>query len=227
MFGAIAHRYDLLNHLLSLNIDRSWRRTVARRLQPRPGGWVLDCCTGTGDLAIAFDRRLRGSSPIVGTDFCRPMLEKAREKISREKGRQAIALFEADTQSLPFADATFDVVVVAFGLRNVADTVRGLDEMIRVLQPGGRLGVLEFSRPTQPVLARIYGSFFRHVLPRVGQALAPNGYDAYDYLPSSVAAFPEGEAMLALMASRGLETLERFPFTFGIATFYVGQKPTP
>lgn len=225
MFASIAGRYDLLNHLLSLNIDRSWRRFATRAVPPAPGVPVLDCCTGTADLAMAYDEAGRGRSPIVGSDFCRPMLERGRDKVLKAGAAMRIALIEADTQHLPFPDDTFGVVTVAFGLRNVADTARGIDEMIRVARPGGRVAILEFSRPRGPILGRLYLAFFRRILPRVGQALAPNDHGAYEYLPSSVLQFPDGQEMLDLLAARGLTALRRYPRTFGIATLYVGTKP--
>jgi demethylmenaquinone methyltransferase/2-methoxy-6-polyprenyl-1,4-benzoquinol methylase len=225
MFASIANRYDFMNHLLSLSIDRSWRRLVSKQLAVRPGERVLDCCTGTADLALAFDRQRRGGSTVIGTDFCRPMLEVGLKKLRTRKPKPCVRLIEADTQALPFSDNTFAVVTVAFGLRNVANTIRGLDEMIRVAQPGGRVAILEFSRPKQPLLGRVYGSFFRHVLPRVGQALAPNGFGAYEYLPSSVRTFPEGAAMVELLSSRGLIDVTCDSLTFGVASLYVGTKP--
>jgi demethylmenaquinone methyltransferase/2-methoxy-6-polyprenyl-1,4-benzoquinol methylase len=225
MFGSIARRYDFLNHLLSLNIDRAWRRFTTRTVPPEPGVPVLDCCTGTGDLALAYDRAAAGMCPIVGTDFCRPMLEIAGQKVARARAGDRITLAEADTQRLPLPDDTFGVVTVAFGLRNVADTTRGLDEMIRVARPGGHVAILEFSRPTHPLLGRLYLGFFRHVLPRVGQAIAPNPDQAYSYLPTSVLQFPEGQAMLDLMAERGLEAPCQHRLTLGVATLYVGRKP--
>jgi demethylmenaquinone methyltransferase/2-methoxy-6-polyprenyl-1,4-benzoquinol methylase len=225
MFGSIARRYDLLNHLLSLNIDRRWRRFTTRAVPPEAGVPVLDCCTGTADLAIEYDRAAGGRTPIVGTDFCRPMLEIGRDKVRRRGAAGRIALVEADTQELPLPGDTFGVVTVAFGLRNVADTARGLDEMIRVARPGGHVAILEFSRPRHPVLGRLYMMFFRRILPRVGQTIAPNDFDAYEYLPSSVLQFPEGQAMLDLMAARGLTELRQHPLTLGIATLYVGTKP--
>jgi demethylmenaquinone methyltransferase / 2-methoxy-6-polyprenyl-1,4-benzoquinol methylase len=223
MFASIAGRYDLLNHLLSLNIDRSWRRFTARVVPPEPGVPVLDCCTGTADLALAYDQASRGLSPIVGADFCRAMLLQGQPKVRKAGGR--ITLAEADTQHLPFADDTFGVVTVAFGLRNVTDTARGIDEMIRVARPGGSVAILEFSRPRGRLLGRLYLAFFRRILPRVGQALAPNDHGAYDYLPTSVLQFPDGQAMLDLLAARGLTALRQYPRTFGIATLYVGTKP--
>lgn len=225
MFASIAHRYDLLNHLLSLNIDKRWRTFTTRTVPPEPGVPVLDCCTGTADLALAYDRASGGRCPVIGSDFCRPMLAIGLDKVRKAQAQERIALYEADTQALPFPSDTFGVVTVAFGLRNVADTVRGLDEMIRVARPGGKVAVLEFSRPTHPVLGRLYMTFFKRVLPRVGQALAPNQFSAYEYLPRSVLEFPEGQAMLDLMASRGLTALNEHRLTLGVASLYVGTKP--
>jgi demethylmenaquinone methyltransferase/2-methoxy-6-polyprenyl-1,4-benzoquinol methylase len=226
MFGTIAKRYDLLNHLLSLNIDRSWRKFTVRTVRPEPGVPILDCCTGTGDLALAYHHAANGQCPIVATDFCRPMLELAPAKTRRAGAQNRVAWIEADTQRLPAPDDTFGIVSVAFGLRNVADTARGLDEMIRVARPGGRVAILEFSRPRPSVLRQAYLLFFRKVLPRIGQAVCPNPDAAYEYLPASVLEFPDGQAMLDLMASRGLTACESHSLTLGIATLYVGTKPT-
>jgi demethylmenaquinone methyltransferase / 2-methoxy-6-polyprenyl-1,4-benzoquinol methylase len=225
MFGSIAGRYDFLNHLLSLNIDRSWRKFTTRVVAPVAGVPVLDCCTGTADLALAYDHAGGGLSPIVGTDFCREMLVLGHAKIRKAGAWGRVTLVEGDTQRLPVPSNTFGVVSVAFGLRNVRDTVRGVDEMIRVARPGGKVAILEFSRPRGRVLGPLYLAFFRHLLPRVGQALAPNQEGAYDYLPRSVLEFPDGQAMLDLLQARGLTTLKQYPLTCGIATLYVGIKP--
>ena len=147
MFGSIAGQYDFLNHLLSLNIDRSWRRFTTRVVAPDPGVPVLDCCTGTADLALAYDRAGGGRSPVVGTDFCREMLVLGHAKVRKAGAQGRVTLVEGDAQRLPVPSDTFGVVSVAFGLRNVRDTVRGVDEMIRVARPGGKVAILEFSRP--------------------------------------------------------------------------------
>lgn len=225
MFASIARRYDLLNHLLSLNIDRSWRRFTTRAVPPRPGELVLDCCTGTADLALAYDLAAGGRSLIVGMDFCREMLVLGRQKAARRGAIGRVILIEGDTQRLPVPDDTFAVVSVAFGLRNVRDTVRGIDEMIRVARPGGKVAILEFSRPRGKLLGKLYLAFFQHVLPRVGEAIAPNEDQAYHYLPRTVLAFPDGQEMLDLLASRGLIDMKSYPLTLGIATLYVGTKP--
>ena len=166
-----------------------------------------------------------GRSPIVGTDFCREMLVLGHAKIRKAGAAGRVTLVEGDTQRLPLPSDTFGVVSVAFGLRNVRDTVRGIDEMIRVARPGGKVAILEFSRPRGRFLGRLYLAFFRHLLPRIGQALAPNQDRAYDYLPRSVLEFPDGQAMLDLLAARGLTELKQYPLTRGIATLYVGTKP--
>jgi demethylmenaquinone methyltransferase / 2-methoxy-6-polyprenyl-1,4-benzoquinol methylase len=229
MFGEIAPRYDFLNHLLSLGIDRRWRRRTVKLAAPATGGPlagapVLDVCTGTADLALAYWRAGRGRVPVVGADFCRPMLEIGLEKCRRAGGEDGITLVEADGQQLPFADGAFQIVTVAFGLRNQADTARGLAEMARVCRPGGRVAVLEFSMPQSRVLGRLYRFYFRRVLPRLGQALARNRQEAYHYLPASVGEFPQAEAMAGQLRRVGLHNVAYHPFTFGIATLYVGEK---
>jgi demethylmenaquinone methyltransferase/2-methoxy-6-polyprenyl-1,4-benzoquinol methylase len=225
MFGSIARRYDLLNHLLSLNVDRSWRRFTSKIAAPNPGGLVLDCCTGTADLALAYDRAVCGQARIIGMDFCHEMLAVGRDKVRKAGAQRRVSLIEGDSQRLPLPSDTFDVVSVAFGLRNVSDTVRGIDEMIRVVRPGGRVAILEFSRPRGRWLGALYLMFFRRWLPRIGQALSPNAEGAYEYLPRSVLEFPDGQAMVDLLAARGLADLKRFPLTGGIATLYLGTKP--
>jgi demethylmenaquinone methyltransferase/2-methoxy-6-polyprenyl-1,4-benzoquinol methylase len=225
MFAAIAPRYDLMNHLLSLGIDLWWRRRTVKLVPVEPdGGPILDVCTGTGDLALAYWRKNRSHATIVGADYCRPMLTIADAKCRREAAAEAITLVEADAQHLPFADNTFQIVCVAFGLRNVSDTDRGLQEMTRVCKPGGRVAVLEFSSPTLWPLGPLYRWYFFNVLPRVGQALARNEQSAYNYLPESVSQFPQGEALAERMRAAGLERLVFYPFTLGIATLYVGYK---
>ncbi|HUE72935.1 MAG TPA: bifunctional demethylmenaquinone methyltransferase/2-methoxy-6-polyprenyl-1,4-benzoquinol methylase UbiE [Pirellulaceae bacterium] len=226
MFGEIAPSYDRMNHLLSLNVDRYWRRVTVRRLKPVAGEPILDLCTGTGDLAIAFYRATGGKSQIVGADFCPQMLEIARRKGERVvRGGTPIEWVEADAQQLPFESDRFAIVSVAFGLRNVADTDRGLAEMARVCAKSGQVAVLEFSEPTWQPFKAIYGWYFRNVLPRIGQWLARNRSNAYDYLPASVGEFPYGEALAERMRGAGLTSVRYWPLTGGIATLYVGVKP--
>ncbi len=224
MFGEIAPHYDRMNHLLSLNIDKYWRSWTVRKLQPQPGQPILDVCTGTGDLALAFHRATGGKSEIVAADFCPQMLEIGRRKQQRAKIGSELSFIEADTQNLPFEDNRFAIVSVAFGLRNVADTDRGLGEMTRVCRPGGQVAVLEFSTPRWQPMRGIYLFYFRHILPRVGQAFARNKSDAYEYLPATVAQFPDGEALAERMRGVGLKNVKYWPLTGGIATLYVGKK---
>jgi demethylmenaquinone methyltransferase / 2-methoxy-6-polyprenyl-1,4-benzoquinol methylase len=225
MFGQIAGRYDFLNHLLSLGIDRWWRRQTVRLVPPQGPLPILDVCTGTGDLAFAYDRAAGGCTPIVAADFCHEMLAIGREKAAKAGADGRITFLEADAQALPLPSDAFQIVCVAFGLRNVADTDRGLAEMTRVAAPGGRVAVLEFSTPTWQPFRGIYGWYFRHILPRVGQFFARNSSDAYEYLPASVGEFPQGEALLDRMRAAGLTDLQRYPLTLGVVTLYVGTKP--
>jgi demethylmenaquinone methyltransferase/2-methoxy-6-polyprenyl-1,4-benzoquinol methylase len=224
MFNSIAPRYDLLNHLLSLNIDRYWRWRTTRLVPPAGAAPILDVCTGTGDLALAYDRAAAGRVPIIGADFCHEMLLRARYKADRKRAADRMRFIEADAQRLPFPDNHFQITCVAFGLRNVTDTERGLAEMVRVTQPGGRVAILEFSRPRGWFFGRMYRFYFRHLLPRVGQMMARNQDDAYCYLPASVMEFPDGEALAERLRGHGLTEVRWHPLTFGIATLYVGVK---
>jgi demethylmenaquinone methyltransferase/2-methoxy-6-polyprenyl-1,4-benzoquinol methylase len=223
MFDGIAPRYDLLNHLLSLNVDKAWRRRVTRMV-PATTGPVLDLCTGTGDLAFEYDRVCDGRVPIVGADFSGAMLTQAVEKSRRRGSHPRIRFVQADAQQLPFADNTFQVVTVAFGLRNVTNTERGLAEMARVCRPGGRVAVLEFSRPQHWLFGRAYRAYFRYLLPFVGQLFSRSGEKAYVYLPASVMEFPDGEALADRMRLVGMRDVTFTPLSFGIATLYVGTK---
>jgi len=224
MFGEIAPRYDLMNHLLSMNVDRYWRWRTVRLVKPVADQPILDLCTGTGDLAFAFYRYTRGQAPIVAADFCPEMLEIGEKKKHRAGLNGEIRFVEADAQNLPFEDDHFQVVSVAFGLRNVADTDRGLREMVRVCRRGGKVAVLEFSMPTWQPFKAIYGWYFRRVLPRIGQMFAKNESSAYSYLPESVGEFPSGQALADRMKAAGLMSVKWYPFTLGIATLYVGVK---
>ena len=223
MFGEIAGRYDLLNHLLSLNVDRYWRWRAVRQAPPGDGP-ILDLCTGTGDLALAYYRASRGQARIVAADFCHPMLVLGEQKRSRAGVNGQLTFVEADAQRLPFADDYFAIVCVAFGLRNVTDTDRGLREMARVCRPGGQVVVLEFSMPQRQPLRAVYSWYFHRVLPRIGQALARNRQEAYRYLPESVGEFPSGEALAERMRAAGMASVTHRPLTLGVATLYVGVK---
>ena len=224
MFGEIAPRYDFLNHLLSLNIDHYWRWRTTRIVPPRPGAPILDLCTGTGDLALAYDKAAGGKAAIVGADFCRQMLERAEAKTRRRKADDRVRFLEADAQHLPFPNDHFQIVTVAFGLRNVTDTDKGIAEMVRVVEPGGKVAILEFSKPRIWPLSSLYGLYFRWILPKVGRFFSGSRADAYDYLPQSVLEFPDGEALAERLRRHGLNHVVWHPLTFGIATLYVGTK---
>jgi demethylmenaquinone methyltransferase/2-methoxy-6-polyprenyl-1,4-benzoquinol methylase len=225
MFGHIAPSYDLLNHLLSANIDHYWRWRTTRLVPPAGNAPILDLCTGTGDLALAYDRAARGKVPIIGADFCHEMIALAEQKTQQRRASGRIRFLEADAQRLPFPDNAFQITTVAFGLRNVTDTDRGLAEMVRVTQPGGKVAILEFSQPRGWFFGRVYRFYFRYVLPFVGQAISRSKDNAYRYLPASVLEFPDGEALAERLRRHGLQEVRWHPLTFGIATLYIGTKP--
>jgi demethylmenaquinone methyltransferase/2-methoxy-6-polyprenyl-1,4-benzoquinol methylase len=217
MFGKVAHRYDLANHLLSFNMDRLWRaRTVARvrEVARRPDARVLDLCCGTGDLLVALEKD-RGAA-VLGSDFCHPMLLGAAKKTSRSP------LFEADALRLPLAEASLDAITVAFGFRNLANYEDGLQELRRVLKPGGILGILEFSQPTNRAFAALYRWYSRRVLPLVGGALS-GSRDAYTYLPESVRKFPPAEELASMMRRAGFQQVRFELMTGGIVALHLGS----
>jgi demethylmenaquinone methyltransferase/2-methoxy-6-polyprenyl-1,4-benzoquinol methylase len=222
MFAEIAPRYDLANRTLSGGIDVLWRRFTVRTAPPPATGAILDLCTGTGDLAISYALKAGPSVRVFGADFCQPMLDHAVVK-SRRRGLP-VEWVEADAMALPFSDASFDLVTVAFGLRNIADTQQGLAEMARVTRTGGRLAILEFSLPTNPVVRAGYLWYFRNVLPKLGNGLAANGSDAYRNLNESVEEFPAGERLATLVRSAGYEQITMHPLTFGIATLTIAHR---
>ena len=215
-----APTYDLLNHLLSLNVDRWWRARAARRVRDilrRPGARVLDICCGTGDLLLVLERE-RGA-PVMGSDFCRPMLESAAAKIARRGGGSA--LFAADALRLPLRAGSLDLITAAFGFRNLVNYRRGLAEMRRVLRPGGVAAILEFSTPPNAVLRGIYNFYSAHLLPRLG-GIVSGSRDAYDYLPESVRKFPGAEELAGEMRAAGFRQVEFERMTGGIVTLHVG-----
>jgi len=224
MFTAIAPRYDLLNHLLSCNIDRIWWGRTARHFAPilgRSDAVALDLCCGTGDMTLAMARGRRGSQArILGVDFSGAMLARARAKSAARFSD--VEWIEADALQLPFSSASFDLVVSAFGFRNLANYQAGLLEMARVLKPGGELGILDFGQPSGLVGA-IYRLYFRRVLPAVG-AMISGVRGPYQYLPASVERFPAPEEMLQLMRTAGFRDVSWTPYTFGIAGLFRGVR---
>lgn len=222
MFAGIAGRYDLLNHLLSGNVDKRWRRLVARSLQPSlvEGARVLDVACGTGDLSLVL--ATAGAAEVVGLDFCRPMLEIARRKA--EAGPCRVPFVEGDALRLPFADETFDAVTIAFGLRNLAGLKEGLGELRRILRPGGRVAVLEFSSPVLPGFRALFRFYFTRVLPRIG-GLVSGSRGAYEYLPDSVSRFPDQKRLAEMMRETGFEEVGYRNLTGGIAALHTGTRP--
>jgi demethylmenaquinone methyltransferase / 2-methoxy-6-polyprenyl-1,4-benzoquinol methylase len=227
MFGRIAPRYDLLNHLLSLDIDKVWRRRVARTFSAvlsDPGARILDLCCGTGDLAIAFRKQAPGGAAIVGSDFVAEMLVRARAKAGAFRDGGAIMEFvEADALALPFAAESFDLVSCAFGFRNLANYERGLQEILHVLKPGGSVAILEFAEPRGKFFGSLYRFYFRHVLPRLGGWISGNA-SAYTYLPRSVSNFPPPERLREQMEAAGFSNVQFERWTGGIVTLHRGRK---
>ena len=220
MFAGIAKRYDLLNHLLSGNVDKRWRRIVAERVREKlssSSSRILDVACGTGDLSLTLFENT--GARVVGTDFCRPMLEIAARKTS-----DRIPLIEGDALDLPFRDGTFEVVTIAFGLRNLASVEGGLAELRRVLKPGGWVAVLEFSRPANAMMRPLFGLYFTRVLPLMG-GLVSGSRMAYSYLPASVQKFPDQEQLLLLMKRAGFEQVQFENLTGGIAALHMGKRP--
>lgn len=220
LFGRIAPRYDLLNHLLSANIDKRWRRFTVKQLQDvlaRPGARALDVCCGTGDLALELGAKL----PTVGIDFCHSMLVIGRDKVARQ--HSPVFLSEGDALNLPFADGSFDAVTCAFGLRNLSDTAAGLIELRRMLKPGGRAAILEFSRPVVPVFRELFLFYFHRILPLIGGVIS-GSFGAYSYLPASVAQFPDQEKLARMMTEAGFARVRYFNLTGGIAALHLGDS---
>lgn len=222
MFDAIAPRYDLLNSVLSVRLHHRWRRFAAREASLKPGGAALDVCTGTGDFAFELARHVGPTGFVTGTDFSLPMLQYGEAKRVRAADRVQLAL--ADTQCLPFASNTFDAVTVGFGIRNVADVERGVREMARVTRPGGRVVILEFTQPKQPILAALYRFYSFRVMPFLG-GLVSGRRSAYEYLPSSVEAFYTREALADVMNKVGLTDVRVFDLNLGTVAVHRGIKP--
>ena len=217
MFAKISPRYDLLNHLLSANIDKRWRRNVVEKLRPvlSTNARVLDVACGTGDLSIALFENI--GVRVTGVDFCRPMLERAARKEPR------IAFVEGDALQLPFGDGVFDAVTIAFGLRNLASVEQGLNELRRVLQPNGRVAILEFSRPVVPGFRSLAAVYCTRLLPRIGGIIS-GSRSAYEYLPDSVSRFPDQETLSAMMKAAGFADVEFENLTGGIAALHTGRR---
>jgi demethylmenaquinone methyltransferase/2-methoxy-6-polyprenyl-1,4-benzoquinol methylase len=230
MFTQIAPRYDLLSHLLSLQLDRLWRARTAKRLRPvleRPEALVLDLCCGTGDLALALAHA--GKARIVGADFAHPMLIRARAKTAaqtppaNQRAVSPMPFFEADALSLPFASASFDLVTTAFGFRNLANYEAGLREIQRVLKPGGTIAILEFTEPPEGLWGDFYRWYFCKVLPKIG-GLISGQQSAYTYLPKSVARFFRPSELAALLSTVGYQSVDYRVWTLGTVALHIGSR---
>ena len=222
MFDAIAGRYDFLNHLLSAGLDTRWRARAVRELALAPDAHVIDLCTGTADLAIAVAARTKGAR-IVGVDFAGEMLRLARSKLRDRALDRPIALVRGDATAIPVRDAWADAATIGFGIRNVADVGRALDELARVLTPGARLAILEFGEPVVPGVRALYNWYFRSVLPRLGRLVSKHG-SAYSYLPASVGAFPPPAVFAATLAAHGFRNVRAVPLSLGIVYLYVAER---
>lgn len=223
MFAGIANRYDFLNHFLSANTDARWRSLVAGKLRPSLQSRetrVLDVACGTGDLSLAIAEA--SGARVIGTDFCRPMLEIAARKAS--ESTHPVPFVEGDALRLPFSDCSFDAVSIAFGLRNLSSVEGGLKELWRVLKPGGRVAVLEFSRPVVPGFRALFQFYFRRVLPLIGGIIS-GSRGAYEYLPDSVSRFPDQKKLVLMMSETGFVEVEYQNLTGGIAALHLGTRP--
>lgn len=222
MFAAVVPHYDLLNHLLSAGFDVLWRRATVRELKPilsKPSSVVLDLCCGTGDLALTVRRVSAGK--VIGMDFCHPMLVRARQKAM--KSRRSVTFFEADSLRLPLRDASVDATTIAFGFRNLANYRRGLEEMRRVIRPGGMVAILEFSRVQWPFFGPLFGVYFRRVLPVLG-AWISGVRGPYQYLPDSVSRFPDQESLALALRESGFTNVRYRNFTGGVAALHLGKR---
>ena len=222
MFSGIAKRYDFLNHFLSINIDKRWRRLVRQKLEKelsKPNALVLDVACGTGDLSVELQQH--AVAKVIGTDFCRPMLAVARDK--NTKNNLSIPYVEGDGMNLSFPDNTFDAVTIAFGLRNFSNWLDGIKELRRVLKIGGKLVVLEFSTPIVPGFKQIFNLYFTQVLPRIGGAVS-GSRGAYEYLPDSVSRFPDQKNLVRMMGEVGFTNIDYKNLTGGIAAMHFGEK---
>ena len=215
MFAGISSRYDLLNHVLSLGRDMSWRRFAVSKL---PSGLILDVCSGTGDVAIEVSKK----RDAVASDFCLEMLKLCDSKVKNSNIKN-VCCIQNDAENLSFRESSFDGAIVAFGIRNVADIKKALSEMRRVVRKRGKIVVLEFSQPQNPIFRSMYFFYFQKLLPLIGKTVSKKS-GPYSYLPSSVVAFPKRGEFVGLMKLSGLKDIEYYDLTFGIVTVYVGNK---
>jgi demethylmenaquinone methyltransferase/2-methoxy-6-polyprenyl-1,4-benzoquinol methylase len=222
MFAGIAPKYDRINHILSFNIDRAWRKRLMKRLAPvlgKPDARILDLCCGTGDVLLDF--QAVSATPVIGADFCHPMLVTAQHKAKQRSWRAP--LFEADALQLPLADGTLDAIAISFGFRNLANYSAGLEELYRVLKTDGQLAILEFSHPPGALMKAAYGLYSNVMLPAVGRVLSGSG-EAYQYLPDSIRKFPRAQELGRMMSAAGFAAVRYELLTGGIAALHIGTK---
>ncbi len=221
MFGRVAGRYDLLNRVMTAGLDRTWRERAVERAELSPGDSALDVCCGTGDLTLELAKRVAPGGHVVGCDFSEPMLDLAREKAAA-RGVDGVRFEWADALSLPYDAGRFDAVAVGFGVRNLADLDRGLNEMARVLRPGGRLVILEITQPTRPPLSTFFSLWFDRVVPLLGRFSDDEG--AYSYLPESVRSFPPPARLAEMMHAAGFERIRWTVLAGGIIAIHGGVR---
>lgn len=222
MFNNIAGKYDFLNHLLSLGIDKGWRTKAIKSIEVIAPKKILDVATGTGDLAIAAATKM-GEAHIVGIDIAAQMLEVGKVKIADKTLSERIEMIVGDSEALPYADGHFDAVLCAYGVRNFQDLPKGLSEMSRVMRQGGRLAILEFSKPKKFPIKQLFSFYFRFIMPLFGKIVSKHN-TAYSYLPESVMAFPEGADFCTILEQCGFKNVQSRPLTFGITSLYTAEK---
>lgn len=222
MFDNISGKYDFLNHTLSLNIDKGWRKETVKEISQSSPKVILDVATGTADLAIALNK-MPSAEKIFGIDISQGMLDMGQVKLKDLKLNDKIILQKADSENLPFEDDTFDAITVAFGVRNFETLELGLSEMLRVLKPGGTVGVLEFSQPQSFPFKQLYTFYFKNILPRLGKMISRDDA-AYTYLPDSVGAFPYGDKFVEILNKVGFKNSRARPLTFGVSSLYIATK---
>ena len=222
MFDNIAGRYDFLNHLLSINIDKLWRKKAIKILRPKKPEYILDVATGTADFAI--ECVALNPKEIIGIDLSAKMLAVGKVKVSDKNLEDLIALEKGDSENLPYKDNRFDAITVGFGVRNFENLKKGLSEMLRVLKPGGTLAVLEFSKPRVFPVKQLFSFYFHYVCPLIGKVFSKDDR-AYTYLPESVESFPEGDVFASILKEVGFKAVQCKSLTFGISSIYIGEKP--
>lgn len=224
MFNEVAPKYDFLNHLLSFNKDKKWRKQVLQKSKLMPAERVCDLACGTGDLTFEFASRMVGGE-IIGLDFSEKMLEQARHKLTKKEFTTYVEFVQGDILKLPFPDEKFEIVTIGFGLRNVADIAQALKEMKRILKPGGRLLILEFTKPPNPLFRMFYHLYKNQIMPRIAKKVAGSAYTAYEYLDQSISTFPDARTLKNVIEQAGFGEVRFFFKTMGVVAIHRGVKP--